>query len=458
METVAFALTALTYYHTFLPTPEDCTENEDDENSTPSILSYFKSLTLDAKTSVEEANQRRTASYYEKAREAHDTECIRGVTSSVVVELRREELRHIFRYKRCKPAKSHRTIVAMCDERTQGLFDDARQKILDPLRYSSHLETDGVWIPKENVLPNCDMHVTIALPWWWHTIRDGNENLSKEVASRFRKTLLLEFHYPFQIEFERFVLLGGKVLVALWRCVGERTTEDGTIIFDRHGDGIDPMLRLRAEIVRCFTTSSPDRRRLPLTHAHKMEEKERESDGINSNNEKVPVEELSDGKVNIKRYHTIEKKTPGYSEQGIADGFIHTTLCRLPSNCLSTSDVELGPIHRLCREASATLSGHRMLISTYRFLETTGEGGESNPCVNPIYEEIIDAPRRHNVLPTGKYIEEGIGVVQTSSVPLSEKINLTIGPEAAFWRPDDTPQEQEKNVSINKLFENPNLH
>ena len=87
---------------------------------------------------------------------------------------------------------------------------------------------------------------------------------------------------------------------------------------------------------------------------------------------------------------------------GEADGFIHTTLCRLPGNCLSTHDIDLAPIHRLCREASATFSGHRMVVGEYRFLETTGEGGESNPCVKPIYEEIIEAPRRHNVTRDGK--------------------------------------------------------
>ena len=55
------------------------------------------------------------------------------------------------------------------------------------------------------------MHVTIALPWWWHTIRSGNNELTKTMAQRFKQTLLLKFHYPFQIELERIILLGGKV-------------------------------------------------------------------------------------------------------------------------------------------------------------------------------------------------------------------------------------------------------
>jgi len=54
------------------------------------------------------------------------------------------------------------------------------------------------------------MHVTIALPWWWHTIRKDNDELTRNMAQRFKQTLLLKFHYPFEIELERIVLLGGK--------------------------------------------------------------------------------------------------------------------------------------------------------------------------------------------------------------------------------------------------------
>lgn len=73
------------------------------------------------------------------------------------------------------------------------------------------------------------------------------------------------------------------------------------------------------------------------------------------------------------REHSIELRTPGLSQ---GDGFIHTTLCRLPLDCLSQKDVLLEDVHRLCREASSTLSGHRMVVSKFRFLETTGRGGE----------------------------------------------------------------------------------
>jgi len=185
-----------------------------------------------------------------------------------------------------------------------------------------------------------DMHVTIALPWWWHTIRKGNDELTRDMAQRFKQTLLLKFHYSFEIELERIVLLGGKVIVALWRCVGERTTENGRVVHDRHGKNIDPIVRLREEIIRCFITESPDQRRQPLTYQHRM------NDGKDS---------LTPAK--LERQHTIKGKTPGMGVS--ADGFIHTTLCRLPLDCLSSQDIELDVVHRLCREASATLNGHR---------------------------------------------------------------------------------------------------
>ena len=89
-----------------------------------------------------------------------------------------------------------------------------------PLKYSNDIDSRDCWIPDINLIPKEDMHVTIALPWWWHTIRPGNNDLTKKMATRFKQTLLVEFHYGFQIELERIVLLGGKVLVALWRCVG----------------------------------------------------------------------------------------------------------------------------------------------------------------------------------------------------------------------------------------------
>lgn len=281
--------------------------------------------------------------------------------------------------------QSHRTICVMCDDMTRRVLADARRRILEPLEYSSDIDTRGAWIPQLSIIPDQDMHVTIALPWWWHTIREGNEELTRDMAQRFKQTLLLKFHYPFQIELERIILLGGKMIVALWRCVGNRTTQNGQAVQDRHGEDLDPMVRLREEIIRCFISESPDQRRQPLTYQHRMGD----ADGGSSSAKK--------------RRHTIMQKTPGAGVT--ADGFIHTTLCQLPLECLSSKDIELDEIHRLCREASATLSGHRMVIDKYRFIESSGEGGESNPCYKPLYDETIDAPLRHRVSIDGAVTE-----------------------------------------------------
>lgn len=137
------------------------------------------------------------------------------------------------------------------------------------------------------------------------------------------------------------------------------------------------------------------------------------------------------GRPTLTREHSIELKTPGL---GSGDGFIHTTLCRLPLDCLGEDDVSLERVHKLCRELTHTLSGHRMVISKFRFLETVGRGGlvrdqhrlvsvciplfgtltfcccshythQSNPCKQPIYDETIEAPSRFKVKPCGRVNE-----------------------------------------------------
>ena len=104
----------------------------------------------------------------------------------------------------------------------------------------------------------------------------------------------------------------------------------------------------------------------------------------------------------LKRQHSIEAKTPGLTGN---DGFIHTTLARLPLECLSKHDVDLDDIHRLCREATATLSGHRMVVSKFRFIETGGAGGESNPCKDPLYDETMSVPSRYKTSKSGEVSE-----------------------------------------------------
>ena len=228
----------------------------DDKEEEPvhSVLHHFASLQLDPQTTVEEANKRRTASYYLKAREAHARQIVPGVRASVsssssssyeqLMTLRHQHVERNLRYSHMG-THSHRTIVAMCDASTATLLHEARQAILAPLQYSHDIQTRGCWIPSFDVIPPQDMHVTVAIPWWWHSMRPGNAQLSQELAARFRQTLFLQFHHPFQVELQQIVLLGGQTLVALWRCVGERVTEEGHVVYDRRGESTDPFVRLR---------------------------------------------------------------------------------------------------------------------------------------------------------------------------------------------------------------------
>lgn len=180
-----------------------------------SVIDHFKSLILDPSTSVEEANKKRTTTYYLKMRESHSKSLVLGIPdTNKLIKLREAEITRLLHHWR-KGNQSHRTIVVMCDNVTANLLADARRSILQPLQHSPDINTKGVWIPPLNLIPHEDMHVTIALPWWWHTIREDNDVLTNTMAGRFKQTLLLEFHYPFQIELERIILLGGKVREAV---------------------------------------------------------------------------------------------------------------------------------------------------------------------------------------------------------------------------------------------------
>ena len=374
---------------------------EEEEETLPSILEHFRELHLEQGCTVEEANKRRTTKYYELARDAHLYDLVVGIRSYVRLRNRREnEMARIMKYWKWNNTnpeskmKSHRTVIVMVDEYTQRILHQARQEILEPLNWTHDITTGSrVWIPEQNCIPQQDMHVTIAVPWWWHTVRPGNRALSDELVARFRQALIHEFHHPFQLELERIVLLGGKALVALWRCVGERTTEDGDKIHDRHGEKPDPLVKLRGDIVGCFTASDEFEAvgKEPLTYAHRFQQVQDPNASFEGN---PPVNTSSSLRDFMKRENSIEMKTPGLSGR---DGFIHTTLARLPLNCLSMHDVELAPIHRLCREATATYCGHRLVVNKFRFLETMGAGGESNPCVDPIFDETIAAPLRFEV-------------------------------------------------------------
>jgi hypothetical protein len=375
-------------------------ETEEGGDTLPSIISHFQDMKLNYKSTISEANDRRTSVYYERARDAHLYDLCLGVRSYPRLRNRREaELKRIMHFHK-EGTKSHRTVVCMCDEDTATMLDNAQREILGPLNFSSNVTTSGAWIPELNLIPKEDLHVTVASVWWWHTIRENNRELTEETLARFRQALIFEFHHAFQIELDRIVLLGGKALVALWRCVGERKTADGATIYDRHGEETDPFVKLRHDIVRCFTSSNFGKE--PLTYTHRKSSLERNEAPLNAVAATPKTLLFPTRLPKNERANTIELKTPGIGSQ---DGFIHTTLARLPLDCLSMTDIELDPIHRLCREATATYCGHRMVVSKFRFLETTGAGGESNPCVAPLFDETIDAPVRVEVSMDGEIIE-----------------------------------------------------
>ena len=307
---------------------EEKEKDEHEEETLPSILEHFRELHLGNDCTIAEANQRRTVKYYELARDAHVYDLCVGVRSYTRLRNRREaELGRIMKYHMYnlrhgpQQRKSHRTVMVMVDDFTGRLLHQAREKILEPLNYTSDITTSSrVWIPEESIIPTRDMHVTVAIPWWWHTVREGNQQLSEELVARFRQALVMEFHHPFQLELERIVLLGGKTLMALWRCVGERKTIDGDVIHDRHGEGHDPFVKLRRDIVRCFTATDEFESfgKEPLTYSHRFQQQQ-QPQPQSSEQSTTPSQATTAATTTttlplrgmLKRENSIELKTPG---------------------------------------------------------------------------------------------------------------------------------------------------
>lgn len=211
-------------------------EQQFGHDTLPSIIEHFKDYSVSKTSTVKEANQRRTLSYYVKARQAQEQSLVLGQANyAKLLQQRQEEQKQILRYY-LQGTKSHRTVIVMLDKMTQHILQEARDNILAPLQYSHDIATRGVWIPTECMIPPSDMHVTVAIPWWWHTMLPPAENqkLSQALANRFRQALVYYFHHPFQLELERIILLGGKTLVALWRTVGDRVVvEDNHVVHDQ---------------------------------------------------------------------------------------------------------------------------------------------------------------------------------------------------------------------------------
>jgi len=138
----AIALSAALYYTNRIRRSRWMSE-EDGNETTHSVIDHFKNLVLDPETTVEEANKRRTTSYYLKMRESHNKSLVLGVSShSKLVKLRKLEIERTLKYWK-KSNQSHRTILVMCDESTRSILANARRMILEPLQYETNEETKG---------------------------------------------------------------------------------------------------------------------------------------------------------------------------------------------------------------------------------------------------------------------------------------------------------------------------
>ncbi|GMI30031.1 hypothetical protein TrCOL_g10875 [Triparma columacea] len=342
-----------------------------------SPLDFWHGVQLSECSTTREANNKRCAAYQKKA--ATTPAYLKGPRCSrrMLLKRRKDELDAIYQYPRL--GKSHRTVVAMVDSETRDLLIKLRRQILAPLFLHDSLSTQGNWCPSCNIIPGEDLHITVAVPWWWHSLQPNHEEISREMGGRLRQTVMLGMHHPFQCEVDRIVLLGGRVLVALFRTCSERGN-----VTDRSSTNVDAFVRLRRELVRCFTEQSSDGRRQPLTHG-----------SVNN----LP---------SLRRAPSIELKTPGMEE---GDGFIHCTLARLP-HTISAGDTSLEDVLTALDECNALCSGHRMEIDKLRFLHSEGRGGNSNPMYKPLYDEYIEFPKSEAVKIGGQTGQATIGAVR----------------------------------------------
>ena len=91
-----------------------------------SVIGHFKSLKLCSKSTILEANRRRTTSYYEKARQAHEQSLVLGISSYTrLLEKRKEEINRLMFYYR-DGKRSLRTVIVMLDPLTQKVLSEVR--------------------------------------------------------------------------------------------------------------------------------------------------------------------------------------------------------------------------------------------------------------------------------------------------------------------------------------------
>ena len=82
-----------------------------------------------------------------------------------------------------------------------------------------------------------------------------------------------------------------------------------------------------------------------------------------------------------------------------------------------------------------------------------GEGGESNPCFNPLYDETIDAPLQHRVKIDGS-VEERKSLRAHTADDKHEQRRGTIGPAHNFMSENmvenDNREEEEGDIMEKK--------
>lgn len=90
-----------------------------------------------------------------------------------------------------------------------------------------------------------------------------------------------------------------------------------------------------------------------------------------------------------------------------------------------------------------------MVVSKFRFVETTGAGGESNPCVGPIFDETIVAPLRVQVQGTNTIIHEDLHTAKVveRSATIGNLPPMTVykTTEGLFDDPQQMQQQQQQN-------------
>jgi len=369
----------------------------------PDVLwSKISQVTLGPESSVDEANTVRMTDYFGKDEGSRSSRpAIPGCDDLPLEELQQLRTDSLAQTMRFHKVQSHRTVVVPLTGNISGMLEECRQDILatlcaeagQPLSELHNAATARVWTAEPNLIPKEHMHITMAIPMFWHEVEpiEVANAKNRRMVEMWRRVLAVQKHQSFEVEIDRVVFLGGSVLLALWRTVGVRENVEGYRVVDRSSPALDPVNSLRGDLVRTFLDAG-------LTYRALMD--------ANKDTEEQKAD------VGMLRTNTIAQRSP----QG---GFIHTSLARLaraPSTeqqapfWLNRDNLDLTKVYSKCSEWSIKLSGHRMIVDKFWFLETDGAGGDADPVEQPRFMETINmqhAPQ--HALPTQARLPEEQG-------------------------------------------------